>query len=207
MTDRSGDAALDQRLLAAAANGDAEGIRRAIAAGADPDARDAAGSPAMMLATRARDADSVLALLEAEADVDAQDAERFNPFLYAGAEGLLDILTLANEAGADPALTNRYGGVALIPASERGHVEVVRYLLGETDVDVDHVNDLGWTALLEAILLSDGGPRHQEIVRLLIDNGADVDLADGDGVRPLAHARARSQDEIVSLLVAAGAEP
>jgi uncharacterized protein len=207
MTDRSGDAEFDQRLLAAAASGDAEGIRRAVAAGADPDARDAAGSPAVMLATRARDADSVRALLEAEADVDAQDAERFNPFLYAGAEGLLDILTLANEAGADPALTNRYGGVALIPASERGHVEVVRYLLGETDVDVDHVNDLGWTALLEAILLSDGGPRHQEIVRLLIDNGADVDLADGDGVRPLAHARARGQDEIVSLLVAAGAEP
>jgi ankyrin repeat protein len=207
MTDRSGDADLDRRLLAAAAIGDAKGIRRAVAAGADPDAHDAAGTPALMLATRVRHADSVRALLEAEADVDAQDADRFNPFLYAGAEGLLDILTLANEAGADPAITNRYGGVALIPASERGHVEVVRYLVGETDVDVDHVNSLGWTALLEAILLSDGGPRHQEIVRLLIEHGADVDLADSDGVRPLAHAGARGQDEIVSLLKAAGAEP
>ncbi len=68
----------------------------------------------------------------------------------------------------------------------------MRYLLTETDVDVDHVNRLGWTALLEAILLSDGGPRHQEIVALLIEHGADVDLADGDGVRPLAHARARA---------------
>ena len=130
-----------------------------------------------------------------------------NPFLYAGAEGLLDILTLANDAGADPAITNRYGGVALIPASERGHVEVVRYLLSETDVDVDHVNDLGWTALLEAILLSDGGPRHQEIVRLLIENGADVDQADGAGVRPLTHAIARGQTEIVAILEAAGATP
>jgi len=97
--------------------------------------------------------------------------------------------------------------VALIPACERGHVEIVRYLLNESDVDVDHVNDLGWTALLEAILLSDGGPRHQEIVRLLIDAGADVDLADGDGVRPLAHARARGQREIVGLLEAADARP
>ena len=135
---------------------------------------------------------------------DLQDEQLANPFLYAGAEGLLDILTLANEAGADPALTNRYGGVALIPASERGHVEIVRYLLSQTDVDVDHVNQLGWTALLEAILLSDGGPRHQEIVRLLIENGADVDLADGDGVRPLAHARARGQAAIAALLEAAG---
>ena len=66
--------------------------------------------------------------------------------------------------------------------------------------------ELGWTALLEAILLSDGGPRHQEIVRLLIEHGADVDLADGDGVRPLAHARARGQEAIAALLVDAGAQ-
>jgi uncharacterized protein len=207
MADRKRDDDLDQRLLAAAADGDAEGIRRAVAAGADPDARDSAGTPAVMLATRVRSVDAVRALIEAEADIDAQDAERSNPFLFAGAEGLLDILTLANEAGADPAVTNRYGGVVLIPACERGHVEIVRYLVSETDVDVDHVNDLGWTALLEAILLSDVGPRNQEIVRLLIDAGADVDLADGDGVRPLAHARARGQREIVGLLEAADARP
>ena len=197
----------DQRLLAASAAGDFVAIRKALADGADPDARDAAGAPALMLATVARAADAVRALIDAEADVDAQDADRFNPFLYAGAEGLLDILRLANDAGADPAITNRYGGVALIPASERGHVEVVRYLLSESDVDVDHVNDLGWTALLEAILLSDGGPRHQEIVRLLIEHGADVDLADADGVRPLTHARARGQREVVGLLEAADATP
>lgn len=95
--------------------------------------------------------------------------------------------------------------MAVIPASERGHVEVVRYLLSETDVDVDHVNDLGLSALLEAILLSDGGPHHQEIVGLLIEHGADVDLADGDGVRPLAHAIARGQTEVARILEAAGA--
>jgi hypothetical protein len=70
---------------------------------------------------------------------------------------------------------------------------------------VNHVNRLGWTALLEAILLSDGGPRHQELVALLIEHGADVDLPDKDGVRPLAHARTRGQSEIIALLTAAGA--
>ena len=123
------------------------------------------GRTALLVATRARQTEAVRALLDAGADVDLQDDILDNPFLYAGAEGLLDILRLVNEAGADPAITNRYGGIALIPASERGHVETVRYLLAESDVDVDHVNRLGWTALLEAILLSDGGPRHQEIVR------------------------------------------
>ncbi len=110
-----------------------------------------------MAATIARQTDAVRVLLEAGADVDIRDDRLDNPFLYAGAEGLLDILRLANEAGADPAITNRYGGVAVIPASERGHVEVVRYLLEETDIDVDHVNNLGWTALLEAVILGSGG--------------------------------------------------
>jgi ankyrin repeat protein len=199
--------ALDERLLAAVAVGDLDGIRRALADGADPDARDAGGTAAVMVAAIARRPDALRLLLGAGADVDAQDAMLDNPFLYAGREGLLDILRLANEAEADPTITNRYGGVALIPASERGHVEVVRYLLNETDIDVDHVNRLGWTALHEAILLSDGGPPHQEIVALLIDAGADVDLADGDGVRPLTHARERGQSAIVALLEAADARP
>jgi ankyrin repeat protein len=195
----------DQLLLAAASVGDVPGVTRALADGASPDARDADGTPATMLATRGGHADALHALAEAEADMDGQDGTLDNPMLYAGREGLLEIVRIANEAGADPTVTNRYGGVALIPASERGHVEVVRYLLNETDVDVDHVNRLGWTALLEAIVLSDGGPAHQEIVRLLIEHGADVDLADGDGVRPLAHARARGHVEIAGFLEAAGA--
>ena len=193
------------RLHDAAIEGDLDALAAALADGLDIDARDAQGRTAILAATVARQNAAVAALLDAGADVDLQDERLDNPFLYAGAEGLLDILRLVNAAGADPAITNRYGGIALIPASERGHVETVRYLLAESDIDVDHVNRLGWTALLEAILLSDGGPAHQEIVRLLIEHGADVDLADGDGVRPLAHARARGFTEIAAQLEAAGA--
>lgn len=199
------DDAPDDLLLAAAAAGDVAGIHAAIAAGANVNARDDDGRTGLLIATQARQPEAFQALIDAEADVDLQDDRLDNPFLYAGAEGILDILKLANDAGADPTITNRYGGIALIPASERGHVETVRYLLAETDVDVDHVNKLGWTALLEAILLSDGGPRHQEIVRLLIDAGADTDLADKDGVKPLSHARARGQREIAAILEAEGA--
>lgn len=196
---------MTEPLIEAATAGDVERIRGLLAAGADPDVRGDGGMTPLLAATRADQAAAFQVLIEAGADVDLRDDRLDNPFLYAGAEGLLDILTLANEAGADPAITNRYGGVAVIPASERGHVETVRYLLTETDIDVDHVNRLGWTALLEAILLSDGGPRHQAIVALLIEAGADVDLADKDGVRPLAHARARGQTEIAALLTEAGA--
>jgi len=81
-------------------------------------------------------------------------------------------------------------------------VETVRRLL-ETDIDVDHVNDLGWTALLEAIILGDGGRAHTEIVRLLVDAGADVSIPDGQGVTALAHARSAGYDDIVAILTAA----
>jgi ankyrin repeat protein len=194
---------MTEQLIQAAADGDTEEVVALLAAGADVDWQGDDGRTAVMAATVGNHVDTVAALIDAEADVDIRDARLDNPFLYAGAEGLLDILRLVIAAGADPSLTNRFGGTALIPASERGHVEVVRELLEHSDVDVDHVNNLGWTALLEAIILSDGGPRHQQIVQLLVDHGADISIADKDGVTPLEHARSRGYTEIERILVAA----
>lgn len=113
-------------------------------------------------------------------------------------------MRLALAAGANPASTNRYGGTALIPACHYGHVDTVR-LLVKSGINLNHVNNLGWTALLEAIILGNGGPAHVEIVRLLIESGANVNLGDRDGVRPLAHATQRGQDAVARLLVRAGA--
>jgi len=125
-------------------------------------------------------------------------------YLLAGAQGYREILELTLRHGADLQSTNRYGGTALIPACERGHVEVVRTLL-QAGAKPDHVNRLGWTGLLEAIILGDGGPRHQAIVAMLIGAGADVNLADREGVTPLRHARQKGQAEIVAQLERAGA--
>ena len=107
---------------------------------------------------------------------------------------------------ADPDFTvyNRYGGTALIPACERGHVEVVRYLLTESKVNVNHINNLGWTCLLEIVILGDGGPRHVEVAKLVLGAGADPNIADRDGVRPVQHARQRGQRDVAALIEAAG---
>ncbi|MEO7402990.1 MAG: ankyrin repeat domain-containing protein, partial [Burkholderiales bacterium] len=97
----------------------------------------------------------------------------------------------------------RFGGTALIPACHYGHVQTVRELLA-TKIDVDHINNLGWTALLEALILGDGGASHTEIVRLLLQAKASPNIADRDGVTPLGHARRRGYGQIGVLLERAG---
>ena len=193
----------DSELIAAAAAGDVPRVKQALAQGASVRARDAAGRTALVAATYGNHVEVARALIAAGADVNAQDGLRNSAFLLAGARGYLEIVRMTLAAGADLRSTNRYGGTALIPACHYGHVETVRELL-RTSIDVDHVNNLGWTALLEAVILGDGGPAHTEIVRLLIARGASVNLADRDGVTPLAHATRRGQSEIVRLLRSAG---
>ena len=196
---------MNEQLTSAAERGDTAIVLAMISDGADINTQDARGRTPVMAATHGNHADTVQALIQAGADINLRDSRKDNVLLYAGAEGLLDILRLAIAAGADTRITNRFGGTALIPAAERGHVEVVRELLTHSDVDVNHVNNLGWTALLEAIVLSDGGPRHQQIVQLLIAHGANVNLPDKDGVTPLQHARQRGFAAIERMLVQAGA--
>nr|WP_295904474.1 ankyrin repeat domain-containing protein [uncultured Bdellovibrio sp.] len=115
------------------------------------------------------------------------------------------MLVMTLEHGADLKSTNRYGGTALIPAAEKGHLETVKILL-KTKVDANHINRLGWTALLEAIILSDGGETHQKIIQELVKAGVDVNIADKEGVTPLQHAQKRNYTKIVEILKAAGAK-
>lgn len=200
----SGETMSESPLHAAAAKDAVETIEKLLSEGVKIDARDRTGATALLVATHGNKIAAAKALIDAGADVNAKDKISDSPYLYAGARGHLEILKMTLSHGADLKSTNRYGGTALIPASERGHVDTVRTLI-EAGVDVDHINNLGWTALLEAIILGDGRERHQQIVGLLVESGANVNLADGEGVTPLQHARSRGYREIEKLLVAAGA--
>ncbi len=197
--------AADSALIAAAERGDAASVERLLKQGASAKARDGTGRTALLAATQHNRIEAARLLIAAGADVNAQDNISDSPYLLAGARGHVDILRLTL-AAADLKSVNRYGGTALTPACHYGHVEVVRELL-KTRVALDHVNKLGWTCLLEAVILGDGGARHTEIVRLAVAAGANVNLADRDGATPLRHARARGQHAIAQLLEAAGARP
>jgi ankyrin repeat protein len=187
-------------LVEAATGGDAAAVSSLLARGADANERDAAGRTAVTAAVYAGSADVVRALVAAGADVDIRDSSLSNAFLALGETGNVAVLDEVLEGEPDVTLTNRFGGTALIPAAERGHVEMVKALLERTDVEVDHVNDLGWTALLEAVVLGSGGTAHQEIVRLLLAAGADRSIGDNEGVTALEHARAKGYAAIVTIL-------
>lgn len=198
---------LDQQLIDVARVGESEAVRSLLERGASVHARDSTGATALVAAAYGNHVDVAELLIEAGADVDAKDVTEQSAYLIATSEvgddaSLLDI-TL--EAGADVDAKDSYNGTGLIRAAHRGHVEIVRRLL-ETEIEVDHVNRLSWTALLEAIILGDGGTRDTDTVRLLIDAGADVSIADGDGVTPLQHARQSGYEEIAEILRHAGGD-
>ena len=192
-------------LFLAAESGDPTRIRAALTAGVEVDVRDGRGRTPLLIATLNNRKEVARILIAHGADVNAKDRLGDTPFLYAGVEGRNTILKMMLRSGANLKDVNRYGGTALTPAAHYGHVETVKILL-QTEIDVDHVNDLGWTALLEAIILGDGGEAHTEVVRLLLASKADPHLADRNGVTPLQHARRRGQNDIVELLLRAGAK-
>ncbi|GAA2688239.1 hypothetical protein GCM10010400_61180 [Streptomyces aculeolatus] len=196
------DPARDRDLLDAAERGDADAVRAALDAGARVEARDDNRRTPLLLAALGDHVDAARPLVAAGADPDAQDDRSDSAWLVTGVTGSAEMgrLLRSGDRAPDLTLTNRFGGTSLIPASERGHVAYVRWITEHTDMDVNHVNDLGWTALLEAVILGDGGKDHQEIVALLLAADADPDIADKDGVTPLQHANNRGFTEIAALL-------
>ncbi len=193
----------ERELIVAAERGELVLVRQLLA-GARINARDQRGRSALLAATQRNQVEVARFLIQEGADVNAKDFIQDTPFLYAAAEGRIEILKMTLAAGADVRDTNRYRGTALIPAAHHGHVEAVKLLLA-TAIDKDHINNLGWTALLEAVVLGDGGAAHTEIVRHLVAAGANVGIADRDGITALDHAKRRGYREMVAILSAAAA--
>ncbi|NNF24157.1 MAG: ankyrin repeat domain-containing protein [Rhodobacteraceae bacterium] len=187
-------------LFRAAHQGDLAEIERLIAAGADLNMRDRSGrTPAHVAAFASNDAALTL-LAAAGADMNALDGRAYDIVTIAAVADDPALMSLALQLGNRPDLvTSPYDGTALIAAAHLGHAEVVRRLIA-AGAPLDHVNNLGWTALIEAVILGDGGPAHIETVRALVLAGADRDIADRQGMTPLMHARANGYGEIAALI-------
>jgi uncharacterized protein len=201
MTERAGYTGF----FAAAAHGDAAEIARLSTAGADIRARDGNARTPLHVAAFASHRDALRALVKAGADPNVLDGDRYDIVTIAAVANDLPTLKTALDLGCSAKnITSRYDGTALIAAAHLGHVEVVRELI-HAGAPLDHVNNLGWTALIEAIVLGDGGPRHTATLEALVAAGANVNIADRGGTTPLSLARNRGYREMIELLEKAGA--
>ncbi|MCO5134164.1 MAG: ankyrin repeat domain-containing protein [Phyllobacteriaceae bacterium] len=186
-------------ILRAAHEGDAMALEAAIAAG-ELERMDGYGRTAVHIAAHASHEAAIAALAKAGADMNKLENDAYDAVTIAAVANDTDMLEAALAAGNKPTnITSRYIGTALIAAAHLGHHEVVRILI-EAGAPLDHVNNLGWTAVIESIVLGDGGENHQKTLRHLVEAGADIAIADNSGRLPVDLARERGYSEMVKLL-------
>lgn len=140
------------------------------------------GETPLLIAVHENNLEIAKKLIDAGADVNKQDSIQDSPYLFAGAEGRTEILAyMLAHSEPNQAITNRFGGNALIPAAEKGHLENVKLLLADGHAKINHQNNYGYTALIEAIALRDGSQVYQDIVAELLKYGADPNIVDHYG--------------------------
>jgi len=187
-------------LFKAALNGTAKDIRAALAAGADVSERDSRQRLATHVAGFASNEAALEALAAAGADMNALEFRLYDVVTIAAVANDLEMVKKAIELGNRPDLvTSVYDGTALIAAAHLGHHKVVAILIS-AGAPLDHVNNLGWTAVMEAVVLGDGGPDHVNTARHLVAAGADLTIADRNGVTPIEHARSLGYAEMERVL-------
>jgi ankyrin repeat protein len=180
--------------------GDIDALTALIKSGSDLEARDSSGRTPAIIAAFASHDQVVEVLAGTGANLNAMEHQAYDIVTIASVANDVEMLGLVLELGASASnITSPYDGTALIAAAHLGHHEVVGQLI-EYKAPLDHVNNLNWTALIEAVVLGDGGPAHTKTVQLLLEAGADQSIGDAQGVTPLDHALRRGYEQIVQLL-------
>ncbi len=193
-------------LHAAAARGDVAEIEKRIGSGENKEAIDSRHRTPLHVAVYQKKYDAARTLIRLGADPNKLEIDRYDIVTIAAVANDVPMLKIALEGGGNPkAITSRYDGTALIAAAHLGHAEVVRMLIA-AKAPLDHVNNLQWTALIESIVLGDGGKNHTGTLRALVEAGANVNIPDGSGSTPLRLARNRGYQEMVVILEKAGAK-
>lgn len=176
------------QLVWAVAADDLDKARLILETGLSPDTRSLSKigqSTALMEAASRDNAEAITMLLDAGADIEAGGAERLvSPAHAAAFSGSTRALSILLDRGADPHVGSDSLGSLIFAAAIEGHRETVEMLLGrELGIDLQAGRaSHGLTPLHVAYRNGD-----QEMVRLLIEAGADENVRSTDGRLPHEH--------------------
>ena len=166
---------LGSKLIDTARTQDSEGVRKLLAAGADPNAKDKSGRTALMEAAFGGYTETLHILLEKGAEVNAQDTVGWSALMRAAFSRRNESIRLLLEKGADVKAKDKEGRTALFWAATSGHTDTVR-LLNAKGARVNVKDAHGWTPLMSAADLG-----YVDTVRELLAKGADPTVKDRDG--------------------------
>ncbi|EHK47127.1 hypothetical protein TRIATDRAFT_217580 [Trichoderma atroviride IMI 206040] len=176
-----------------------ESMRLLLDCGADPDLVSDLGSTALALATD--NSEIVHLLIEKGADLNIRDSSGKTAMMFAAWDKNSEILRMLVENGANLDMVDDKGVCALHYAVVSGSVDCVRILLAAGADQELLMSENEYSPLL---LASEDG--QTEIVRLLLENGANPEIKTTEPTTPLSVAIAGRHAEVVSILLEYGAD-
>jgi ankyrin repeat protein len=172
-------AAADTRLAEAAQKRDITAVRTLLSQKVDPNAPGRDGTPALLWIVRVDDVETARLLVKAGADVKLANRQGLTPLALAAANGSAPMLKVLLDAGADANAPDPANQTPLMLAAGVGSLDAARVLL-EHGATLDAKDaQFEQTALMVAVR-----ENHPQVVKLLVELGADVNAKTRVGPTP-----------------------